>query len=59
MLVLYGSRGVMAQLFDIPALWRRRCAGAVDVAMPGGHFFVDQFPAETAQQLQQFLDAHR
>jgi haloacetate dehalogenase len=57
-LVLYGSTGVMAQLFDIPAQWRKRCTDMIDRALPGGHFFVDQFPSETAGVLIEFLDAH-
>jgi haloacetate dehalogenase len=58
-LVLYGALGVMAKLFDIPAQWRRRCPGAIDAALPGGHFFVDQFPEQTAHLLLQFLDSQR
>lgn len=55
-LVFYGSTGVMAQLFDIPAEWRKRCANVIDRSLPGGHFFVDQFPSETAGILLEFLD---
>jgi haloacetate dehalogenase len=54
-LVLYGSAGQMAQLFDIPAQWRARCANVTDASLPGGHFFVDQFPNETAAILKGFL----
>jgi haloacetate dehalogenase len=50
-LVFYGSAGVMARLFDIPAEWRKRCAHVTDRSLPGGHFFVDQFAAETATVL--------
>ncbi len=57
-LVLYGSAGRMAQLFDIPAEWRRRCAAVTDASLPGGHFFADQFPAQTAEILAAFLDRH-
>jgi haloacetate dehalogenase len=55
-LVLYGSAGQMAQLFDIPAQWRKRCVDVQDATLPGGHFFVDQFPDETARILTEFLD---
>jgi haloacetate dehalogenase len=54
-LVFYGAAGVMAKLFDIPAQWRRRCAQVEAASLPGGHFFVDQFPAETAGILLEFL----
>lgn len=57
-LVLYGSTGVMARLFDIPGEWHKRCTRLMDRSLPGGHFFVDQFPAETAAVLREFLDAH-
>jgi haloacetate dehalogenase len=30
-LVFYGSTGVMAQLFDIPAEWRKRCAHVTEI----------------------------
>jgi haloacetate dehalogenase len=57
-LVFYGSTGVMAQLFDIPAEWRKRCADVTEKSLPGGHFFVDQFATETAETLSEFLDVH-
>src|SRR5208337_1724105 len=55
-LVFYGSIGAMARLFDIPAEWRKRCANVTAASLPGGHFFVDLFPAETARVLVEFLD---
>jgi len=54
-LVFFGEKGAMNQLFDIPATWRRRCANVTAASLPGGHFFVDQFPAETAAILRNFL----
>ena len=54
-LVFYGSTGQMAQLFDIPAEWRKRCAHPKEASLPGGHFFVDQFPQQVAQTLRDFL----
>jgi haloacetate dehalogenase len=54
-LAFYGASGVMARLFDLPLEWRKRCARVVDATLPGGHFFVDQFPAETARTLLGFL----
>jgi haloacetate dehalogenase len=58
-LAFYGSRGVMAKLFDIPAEWRKRCSVVQEKSLPGGHFFVDQFPDDTAQILLQFLNGAR
>ena len=54
-LVLYGSKGQISALFDIPAEWRQRCKNAVAAALPGGHFFVDQLPTETSGELSAFL----
>lgn len=54
-LVAYGADGVMAQMFDIPALWRQKCANVQDGPIPGGHFFIDQHPDETAALLLSFL----
>jgi haloacetate dehalogenase len=58
-LVFYGANGAMAQLFDIPNEWRKRCANVTAASLPGGHFFVDQFPEETARTLLAFLAAQR
>lgn len=54
-LVFYGSKGQMGQLFDIPAEWAERCNNTTNASLPGGHFFVDQFPVETSEILLKFL----
>jgi haloacetate dehalogenase len=54
-LVFFGSNGTMARCFDIPAAWRKRCANVYVESLPGGHFFVDQYPRETARILTRFL----
>jgi haloacetate dehalogenase len=54
--VFYGSTGKMAQLFDIPAEWRKRCANVTEASLPGGHFFIDQFPQRATEILAEFLD---
>lgn len=58
-LVVYGAAGTMARLFDIPAEWERRCENVAEASLPGGHFFVDQFPNETTNILLAFLERHR
>ena len=55
MLVLYGANGLMAKLFDIPAEWRKRAANVRQASLPGGHFFPDHRPNETAEILIEFL----
>jgi haloacetate dehalogenase len=58
-LVFYGADGVMAGLYDIPAEWRKRCVNTATASLPGGHFFVDHHPRETAQILARFLKAQQ
>ncbi len=55
-LALWGSKGLMHKHFDIGAEWRRRCTDVRTESLPGGHFFVDQLPQETARILARFLD---
>jgi haloacetate dehalogenase len=54
--VVFAAAGAMARLFDIPAQWRNRCATVTAASLPGGHFFVDQVPAETARILLEELN---
>lgn len=54
-LILYGSDGPMAKAYDIPATWQRHFAHITSKAMPGGHFFPDTAPKDTAQALLSFL----
>ena len=58
-LVFYGAAGQMAKLFDIPAEWRKRCVAIEQASLPGGHFFVDQFPDKTAEVVAAFLRSHQ
>jgi haloacetate dehalogenase len=54
-LALWGSEGAMHQCFDMAAVWGQRCADLRTATLPGAHFFVDQFPKETAAILADFL----
>jgi len=54
-LALWGSAGLMHKLFDLAAAWRKRCLDVSAQTLPGGHFFVDQFPIETARIVAGFL----
>lgn len=56
-LALWGSEGFMHQCFDMAALWGERCSDVRTETLPGAHFFVDQFPKETAAILLDFLPA--
>ena len=56
LLVLWGSRGVVHQLFDPLALWQAQCSARVTgQAMPAGHFIAEELPLKLAQALQAFL----
>lgn len=54
-LVLWGAHGAMATAYDVAATWRDRLSDMRAAAVPGGHFFVDQSPDETATALLDFL----
>jgi haloacetate dehalogenase len=54
-LALWGSEGFMHRCFDMAATWRKRCSDVRAETLPGAHFFVDQFPRETAAVLSDFL----
>jgi len=49
------TEGFMHQCFEMAALWGERCSDLRTQTLPGAHFFVDQFPKETAAILLDFL----
>jgi haloacetate dehalogenase len=55
-LAFWGTEGAMHKCFDIASAWRKRCIDLRTATLPGGHFFVDQWPTETARILLSFLD---
>lgn len=57
-LVLYGRDGVMGRLYDVPATWAPKCRDMTAKAIAGGHFFVDERPAEVVDHLLTFLSQH-
>ena len=54
-LVLFGADGAMALAMDVPATWADRLADMRHASIPGGHFFPDQSPDQTAAALLDFL----
>lgn len=54
-LVLWGAEGAMARHYDVAATWADRLADMRGMPMPGGHFFPDLAPRETAAALLGFL----
>lgn len=57
-LVFYGQDGVMNKLYDIAAQWQKRLANLQTASLPGGHFFPDMLPQETAQILLKYVQSH-
>lgn len=56
-LALWGSEGAMHRLFNMGAEWEKRCASLSTATLPGGHFFPDQLPRETARCVLRFLES--
>lgn len=56
--LIYGSTGTIAKVFDLAAEWKQCCANLTVSSLPGGHFFVDQFPAETVGTIRGFVSSH-
>jgi haloacetate dehalogenase len=56
-LVLWGADGLMARAYDVAATWADRLTAPRAAALPGGHFFPDTHPGETARALRAFLEA--
>jgi len=54
-LVLWGEDGAMARAFDMAETWADRLKDMRARALPGGHFFPDEHPDETAAALLDFL----
>ncbi|MCL4146256.1 UNVERIFIED_CONTAM: hypothetical protein GTU68_010352 [Idotea baltica] len=54
-LVLFGVDGAMAKAYDVPASWSDRLTNMRARALPGGHFFPDLHPMETAEVVRDFL----
>lgn len=54
-LVFWGTKGLMHELFDMEGEWEKCLMRPQFATLPGGHFFPDQFPEETAARLSTFL----
>jgi haloacetate dehalogenase len=57
-LVFYGQDGVMNKLYDIAAQWQKHLERMQTASLPGGHFFPDMLPKETARILLDFVQQH-
>lgn len=57
LLAIWGTQGVMHELFDMEAQWRARASNLQTATLPGGHFFIDRMPRETAEILDDFFES--
>jgi haloacetate dehalogenase len=55
LLALWGTKGLVGQLFDVPATWRARASSVTGKAIPVGHFLPEEAPVETAEALISFF----
>jgi len=55
LLVLWGARGIMHQIYDVPATWRARAERVTSKALDCGHFLAEEAPEETLAALREFF----
>ena len=55
-LALWGAKGLVGKLYDVPATWREKAVSDVEGhALPCGHFLPEEQPDLTAAYLIDFL----
>ena len=54
---VWGKDGIMAKTFDMKKIWKSEGKFYSGIEMPGGHFFIDQFPLETFRVIDNFIKA--
>ncbi|MBD3663034.1 alpha/beta hydrolase [Sulfitobacter sp. TSTF-M16] len=54
-LVMWGTDGAMGKMYEVADTWADRLSNMRSTPLPGGHFFVDQYPTQTATALLDFL----
>ncbi len=55
LLALWGTQGLVGQLFDVLGLWRERADDVTGRAIDCGHYLAEEAPADTLAALQAFL----
>jgi len=55
LLVVWGERGAMHRLYDVPATWRDRAGDVTAQSVDCGHFVPEEAPSETVALLIEFL----
>jgi haloacetate dehalogenase len=55
LLVLWGGKGLVGKLYDVPATWREKALHVEGRALDTGHFLPEEAPEETADALIRFF----
>lgn len=55
LLALWGARGVVGKLYDVPATWRKKARDVSGQGLPVGHFLPEEAPDATAGALIKFF----
>ena len=55
LLLLWGARGLVGQMYDVLAVWRERASNVSGKALPCGHWVAEEVPNETLTELKAFL----
>ena len=55
LLALWGAKGAMELLYDVPATWRERATHVQGKSLSGGHWLPEQSPNEVFAELIPFL----
>ena len=55
LLLLWGARGLVGQMYDVLAVWRERATNVSGKALPCGHWVAEEVPNETLTELKAFL----
>ncbi len=55
MLALWGARGLVGRLYDVPEVWREKAEKVDGRALDCGHFLPEERPEETAEALAEFF----
>lgn len=55
LLALWGSKGLVGRLYDVPAVWREKATNVVGTSLPVGHFLPEEAPDQTAASLISFF----
>lgn len=59
LLSLWGAKGLVGKLYDVPAVWRAHFETVEGAALPCGHFLPEEAPDETAEHLIAFFQRDR